>query len=137
MTRTSRVTWIVDERRDHGLRLARILRLDLPHRVMHIVGVFPRAGLIDRVDLSNAFRGRLVLVGSSHRLHRLVGVELSVEGDTLRVERAFSHRGTLGLRASLTRAGLTLPLEVAGGVENAFVPAGEIASWHGGIAGCL
>ncbi len=62
-----------------------MLRLDLSQGVMHTAGVFPRVGLIDRVDLSNAVRARLL----------------------------------------------------SGGVENAFVPAGEIASWHGGVAGCL
>ncbi len=80
-----------------------------------------------------------MLVGSSHRLRRLFGVELSVDADddALHIERAFAHAGTLALRPSLTREGLTLPLEVAGGVRNSFVPDDRIASWHGGIAGCL
>jgi Trypsin/Thrombospondin type 3 repeat len=124
--------WLVDQT-DQNPVLARILRYDLRTRTMHQAGKWPRTLIIDRVELSGAPRGNLLLSGSSEQTNHVFGVVIQPKGDgakggDLEVVGAFIRKGTLAVEPTLSDTVLTLPL-VSGsptGSDNTVVSARDL-----------
>jgi hypothetical protein len=124
----TRALWILDAG-PTKISFARLLRLDLGTYQVKVVGTWLRTGLFERVELSNAPRGELLLTGSSSKLKKVMGVVLRPQANHVAVTGAFGDQGVLALEPTLTPRGLTVPLANAtapGGVKNAFTEAAEV-----------
>jgi Thrombospondin type 3 repeat len=126
-TPETRSLWILDQGAGK-FGFARLLRFDLPAREMKLVGAWPRSPIIDRVELSEAPYGDLLLAGSSSLTNHVAGVVLRPDGNTVKVVGAFLHKGKLALEPTLNDVVLTLPLLSTGptGVDNTVIPADEV-----------
>jgi hypothetical protein len=77
---------------------------------------------MNRVFLSNAPRGELLVVGSSSQNKHYRGVLVRIAGASLSVQRAIKGKGIVLLSPTLTDKGLTVPIELGGDVANVFTP---------------
>jgi hypothetical protein len=86
---------------------------------------------MDRVELSGAPDGDLLLTGSSSWLKHVVGVVLhpvGPNGNVVTVTGAFKRQGKLAIEPTLSVSLLTLPLVSNGpaGVEHVVIPADDV-----------
>lgn len=128
--RETRSLWVVDAG-NTPFTFARLLRYDIEKRKFHVMGTWPRTPLIDRVELSNAPDGDLLLTGSSTWLKYVVGVVLhpvGPSGNALTVIGAFKQKGQLAIEPTLSESLLTLPLASGtdASAKHLIIPAEEI-----------
>jgi Galactose oxidase, central domain len=128
----TRSLWLVDQTEQNPV-LARILRYDLQTQTMHQAGKWPRTLVIDRVELSGAPRGTLLLSGSSQQTQHVFGVVIQPKGDgakggDLEVIGAFLRKGTLAVEPTLSDTVLTLPLTSSSptGSENTVISVSDL-----------
>jgi Thrombospondin type 3 repeat len=128
----TRSLWLVDQTEQNPV-LARMLRYDLETQTMHQAGKWPRTLKIDRVELSGAPRGNLLLSGSSQQTNHVWGVVIKPKGDgakggDLEVIGAFLRKGTLAIEPTLSDTVLTLPLVSSRptGSDNVAIPASDL-----------
>jgi hypothetical protein len=106
----------------HGKR-GRLLRIDLSSYAVTVVGHWKRQNKFDRIYLSNAPQGDLLLVGSSESKQKYRGLRFRYDGQNdLDVVDWFRGQGFVVQRPTLTQWGLTLPLLQGSEVVNAFRP---------------
>ncbi|MBK7585058.1 MAG: thrombospondin type 3 repeat-containing protein [Myxococcales bacterium] len=121
----TRSLWLIDA--DIGPGVARVLRLSLDNLQVEVVGLYPRAGQVAWVELSNAPDGELLLSGTSTKLNRVASVVLRPGNHHLFTVGGVFHAGQLALESTLTQRGLTLPLARSGGkVQNSFIAAEDV-----------
>lgn len=118
----SRSLYVVDEVKLGWMRWARLLEIDLASNQSRLVGLWPRHSAVDAVFLSSGPDGQLVLAGSSSSRKQYLGVVFQPsKPGLLSIQAVFSGRGVLGVRPTLDKRGLTLPLNTDTGVTNTFL----------------
>jgi Galactose oxidase, central domain len=123
----TRSLWLVDE--GYGnVRSARLIRYDIETGKFNVIGEWSRTPSIDRVEISEAPYGDVLLTGSSSVNNRVVGVLLHPNGNRVTVTGAFRREGKLAIEPTLSETGLALPLVSDGetGVDHVVIPADEI-----------
>lgn len=126
----TRSLWLVDAGTT-AFSFARLLRYDIPTQKFYVVGTWPRTPIMDRIELSGAPDGDLLLTGSSSWLKHVVGVVLhpvGPNGNVVTVTGAFKRPGKLAIEPTLSVSLLTLPLASNGptGVEHVVIPADDV-----------
>lgn len=103
------------------------MRYDIEASKFHVIGSWPRTPVIDRVELSVAPLGDLLLTGSSSLTKHVTGVVLRPSGDGVKVVGAFKRKGKLAIEPTLSPTVLTLPLVASpSGVDHVVIPAAEV-----------
>jgi hypothetical protein len=126
----TRSLWMVDAGTT-AFTLARLLRYDVAKQRFHVAGLWPRTPIRDRVELSAAPDGDLLLTGSSSWLKQVTGVVLhpvAPSGSLVAVVGAFKRHGKLAIEPTLSQSQLTLPLDsnAPTSVEHVVIPAEDI-----------
>ncbi|MBI4951438.1 MAG: thrombospondin type 3 repeat-containing protein [Myxococcales bacterium] len=135
-----RALFVVDEINVKKHIKARLLRIDLATQHSTVLGTKKRKPKLDRVFLSNAPHGELLL-SASDTSGRYFGARLRVEDEDdepeLELERSFKGHGKLLLAPVLTTRGVSLALEVDGELTQAFRPAAELGDGPHDWGDCL
>jgi hypothetical protein len=126
----TRSLWLVDAGTT-AFSLARLIRYDVANRRFHVAGIWPRTPIRDRVELSAAPDGDLLLTGSSSWLKQVTGVvarPVGPSGNLVTVVGAFKRQGKLAIEPTLSQTQLTLPLasNAATSVRHVVIPAEDV-----------
>ncbi len=119
----TRSLYVVDQT-DTNPVLARLLRYDFDTGAFVQLGKWPRTVVFDRVELSGAPEGNLLLSGSSKLTNHVAGVVLKPSAAKVDVVGAFLRKGVLAVEPTLGDTALTLPLvsDSSTGSTNTVVP---------------
>jgi hypothetical protein len=135
---SSRSLIVVDQKRWFGMRWARLLQVDLATGTSRMLGMWPKHRHMDKVFLSLAEDGTLLLAGSSRRRTFIANFDLTNHGRRIRPGWVVIKRGRLALSPTLTSHGLTIPMKRDGQVNNQFVPTADLRGGsHRGLGSCL
>ncbi|MBI4953801.1 MAG: thrombospondin type 3 repeat-containing protein [Myxococcales bacterium] len=131
-----RALYVIDEVKVHHKPTARLLRVELATNHASVLASRKRKAKMDRVFLSNAPLGELLLAASdTHGKHFAVRLRLEDEDGEpeVDVERSFEGHGKLLLPPILTARGVSLALEIDGALEQRFLTAAELAGDAQGV----
>jgi hypothetical protein len=134
-----RSLYVMDEVKIGAASFARLIRLDLRTRQGQALGQWPRHPHFDRLHMTLAWDGSLLVASSSSakRRHSVLSLELG-DGSQPSVVWGKLRKGAIALPPTYTDQAVTLPMVTTDGVVNEVVRREELATWPApGIAACL
>ena len=132
-----RSLFVLDEVEVHHALRVRLLRIDLGTLESVVLVVRPRQKHFDRVFLSNAPRGELLVAASNTQgRYRALRLQVGSEGAVV-LRPGFRGQGKLALAPVWTDRGLSLMLERSGTLERVFRSSAELVPEHHDFEDCL
>jgi hypothetical protein len=117
----NRSIYLVDEVKFGFLHWRRLLRIDIASLASETLGTALRNPNRDRIYLSNAPKGEMILVSSSTQQENYIAVRYAYNANgNLVLKKGFHGEGVVALEPTITARGVTLPLEDGNTVKNLF-----------------